>query len=319
MTDRPWVIAHRGASGYLPEHTLQAKALAHAQGADFLEQDVVATGDGVLLVCHDIFLDRVTNVGEIFPGRARDDGRHYAVDFSWPELRQLDVRVSSPGASELLEPSARDSLGERYRLCTLEEEIRFIEDLNRMSGRVAGIFPEIKHPSWHHEHGIDLARSLLGLLHERGYKGPMDPIFVQCFDARELRRIRLELGSELRLVQLVGRSAGRELLDPDGLARIGAYATALGANYRQFLQLGERGRQGEPSKLAADARTAGLQLHPYTFNRDDLPSGVDSLEQLLELAYAILEPDAVFCDYPDVAVRLRRQPGGQAPLASGLD
>src|SRR5690606_38952800 len=86
---RPLVIAHRGASGYLPEHTLPAKALAHAQGADFLEQDVVASRDGALLVFHDLVLDELTDVAERFPGRARADGLHYVIDFDLAELRTL--------------------------------------------------------------------------------------------------------------------------------------------------------------------------------------------------------------------------------------
>jgi len=87
----PLVIAHRGASGYLPEHTLAAKALAHGQGADYLEQDVVLTADDVPIVLHDIHLDSTTDVADRFPDRARPDGRWYAVDFSLAEVRQLAV------------------------------------------------------------------------------------------------------------------------------------------------------------------------------------------------------------------------------------
>ena len=85
----PIVIAHRGASGYLPEHTLAAKALAHGMGADFLEQDVVLSRDGVALVLHDIYLEATTNVEAVFPDRARDDGRFYAADFTLQEIKQL--------------------------------------------------------------------------------------------------------------------------------------------------------------------------------------------------------------------------------------
>ena len=85
------VIAHRGASGYLPEHTLEAKAMAYAQGADFIEQDLVMSKDDQVIVLHDIYLDTVTNVQEVFPGRARPDSRYYVVDFTLAELRQLSV------------------------------------------------------------------------------------------------------------------------------------------------------------------------------------------------------------------------------------
>src|SRR5688572_33212284 len=85
------VVAHRGASGYLPEHTLEAKVLAFAQGADFIEQDVVMTRDDQLVVIHDLTLERTTNVATVFPGRAREDGSYYVIDFTLPELRQLVV------------------------------------------------------------------------------------------------------------------------------------------------------------------------------------------------------------------------------------
>jgi glycerophosphoryl diester phosphodiesterase len=88
----PLVIAHRGASGYLPEHTLEAAAFAYAQGADFIEQDLVMSRDDVLVVCHDITLETKTDVARVFPERKRPDGRYYAVDFSWAELRTLRVR-----------------------------------------------------------------------------------------------------------------------------------------------------------------------------------------------------------------------------------
>ena len=87
----PLIIAHRGASGYLPEHTLESKRLAFEMGADYLEQDVVATRDDELVVLHDIHLDRVTDVAERFPDRSRDDGRFYVRDFELAELRQVNV------------------------------------------------------------------------------------------------------------------------------------------------------------------------------------------------------------------------------------
>jgi len=102
MSAAPIVIAHRGASGYLPEHTLEAKALAYGLGADYLEQDVVATRDAQLVVLHDLHLDDVTDVASRFPGRQRADGRHYAIDFDLAELQQLAV-------SERRKPGSRSA------------------------------------------------------------------------------------------------------------------------------------------------------------------------------------------------------------------
>ena len=98
------IIAHRGASGYLPEHTLSAKSLAFAMGADYLEQDVVATRDGELLVFHDLERDALTDVATRFPGRARDDGRHYCIDFDLEEIRSLTVqeRIDPATGEELM-------------------------------------------------------------------------------------------------------------------------------------------------------------------------------------------------------------------------
>ena len=88
---KPLVIAHRGASGYLPEHTLESAAYAHALGADYIEQDIVMSRDGTLVVLHDIHLETTTDVAARFPDRKRPDGRFYALDFTWDELRSLRV------------------------------------------------------------------------------------------------------------------------------------------------------------------------------------------------------------------------------------
>ncbi|HVS22519.1 MAG TPA: glycerophosphodiester phosphodiesterase family protein, partial [Gammaproteobacteria bacterium] len=171
MSDAPIVIAHRGASGYLPEHTLEAKALAFGLGADYLEQDVVATRDAELVVLHDPYLDDVTDVAERFPGRRREDGRHYAIDFDLVELRQLAVserrRSGSRGARF---PARFPPETAIFRIATLEEELALISGLNRSTGRNVGIYPEIKHPQWHREHGIDLARLLIDKLYAHGYR-----------------------------------------------------------------------------------------------------------------------------------------------------
>ena len=123
--DRPLIIAHRGASGYLPEHTLESKALAYGMGADYLEQDVVASRDGELIVLHDIHLDRVSNVSEIFPRRRREDGRYYARDFDLSELRDLNVgeRRGDDGALAVYPGRFPTDQG-RFSISTLAEEIQ---------------------------------------------------------------------------------------------------------------------------------------------------------------------------------------------------
>jgi len=302
-TKRPLVIAHRGASGYLPEHTLAAKALAHSQGADFLEQDVVATRDGQLIVCHDVYLERVTDVKTRYPARHRTDGHFYAIDFDWHEIRTL----RRLGDDSLTKPAqAPDGIyaDAAQRICALAEEIEFIHSLNRAQRHSSGIYVEIKNPRWHREQGCDITSTVLRVLADCGYANAADPIFLQCFDAVELRRVREELGSSLRLVQLVGRGSPPELLASGGLERIAEYATALGPNYRLLLDVSDTDEL-VMTPLVSEARRAGLLLHPYTFNRDAIPAYAETLEELLALAYRMLVPDAVFCDYPDVAVQVR--------------
>jgi glycerophosphoryl diester phosphodiesterase len=212
----PIVIAHRGASGYLPEHTLVAKALAHGQGADFIEQDIVLTKDNVPIVVHDIQLDTVSDVAEVFPGRAREDGRFYAIDFTLDEVRRLRV-------CERRDPrTGRQAYPERFptttdaalRISTFEEELDFLAGLNRSTGRRTGVYPEIKEPAWHRREGHDLSPLVLAALRRHGFATRSDRCFVQCFDADEVRRIRHELRWEGGLVQLLEDAPKDAPVDP---------------------------------------------------------------------------------------------------------
>ncbi|HEX7236991.1 MAG TPA: glycerophosphodiester phosphodiesterase family protein, partial [Gammaproteobacteria bacterium] len=155
MKPPPIVIAHRGASGYLPEHTLAAKALAHGLGADYLEQDVVATRDSQLVVLHDLYLDDVTDVAQKFSGRHRQDGRHYVIDFDLAELETLTVfERRAPGTANAKYPARFPADTALFRIATLPQELELIRGLNRSTGRTAGIYSEIKDPEWHRRHGV---------------------------------------------------------------------------------------------------------------------------------------------------------------------
>jgi glycerophosphoryl diester phosphodiesterase len=304
----PIVIAHRGASGYLPEHTREAKALAYGLGADFLEQDVVATRDGELVVLHDVYLDDVTDVAQRRPERRRADGHFYVVDFDLSELRELDVcERRRHGTADSVYPSRFPQGMTGLRIATLDEELELIRGMNRSTGRRVGIYPEIKEPGWHSRHGIDLARLLLRKLDDHGYRNADDPVFVQCFDAAELYRARTALRSKLNLVQLVGRDqTGAELLTPDALRRTAEFAQGLGPHYSQLIvPAADRHAAVDAASVVENAHAAGLLLHPYTFRRDDLPAYAPSLDQLLEWFFERIGVDGVFCDHPDVAVRAR--------------
>jgi glycerophosphoryl diester phosphodiesterase len=311
MTERAIVIAHRGASGYLPEHTLVGKALAYGLGADYLEQDVVATRDAALVVLHDLHLDDVSDVAQRFPGRHRSDGLHYVIDFDLAELQQLTLferRTSGTGTAKY--PGRFPAGIGVARIATLDDELRLIQGLNRSTGRGVGVYSEIKHPRWHREHGIDLSSLLLSKLHAFGYSRPEHAAFVQCFDANELLRVHNELGCRLRLIQLVdGEPAYADLLTPAGLAGVARYAFGLGPSHRQLVA--DEGGRPKITALTTRAQKLGLRLHPYTFRREDLPGYAATLEQLLEVFLLQARVDGVFCDFPDVAVRVRDRMDGQ--------
>ena len=305
VRSKPVVIAHRGAPGYLPEHTLPAKALAYAMGADFLEQDVVATRDNELVVLHDIYLDRVSDVAEKFPQRARSDGRYYVRDFDLEELRALRISERRQADGSAVYAKRFPLNTGNFRIHTLAEELEFLQALNASTGGNVGCYPEIKRPAWHREEGVDIAPLFLHTLQAFAYDEKDDAAFVQCFDADELIRIRHELGCRLRLVQLIGENSWGEgptdfdaLRTRAGLAQLADTVDAIGPSLVQLYQL----RDGEPkaTSLCSDAHEAGLDVHPYTFRKDELPPGFESFTELIDFALNRLIVDGLFTDFADV-------------------
>ena len=298
------IIAHRGASGYLAEHTLASKALAYGMGADFIEQDVVLARDGRAVVLHDIHLDTVTDVADRFPDRARSDGRFYAADFDWPELRTLNVheRVSHEHGRAVY-PGRFPSSSMLFRLHTLEEELELIQGLNKSTGKSVGVYVEIKKPAWHRGQGMDISQSVLAVLERYGYHDKSSPAFLQCFDPSELRRVRQELGCRLRLVQLIGDNSWQESsADYDqlrrlaGLQEIAAYADGIGPRLADVVQFEHQ--SARPTPLSDQAHELGLFVHPFTARADALPKGCASYAQLME-ALRDAQVDGVFTDFPD--------------------
>ncbi len=312
----PLVIAHRGASGYLPEHTLAAKALAHEMGADYLEQDVVASRDDQLIVMHDIYLDRVTDVAARFPGRARADGRFYARDFDAVELKQLRAweRLNEDGTA--IYPDRYPARSGDFQLHTLAEELRFIRYLNSAAGREAGVYPEIKRPAWHRNEGIDIAPLLLEALLGAGFTGKDDPVFVQCFDATELRRLRDELSYPFRLIQLIGENDWQEsatdydaLREPEGLAGIAEVADGIGPWLPHLYTLETINGIPVSTGLARTAREHGLAVHPYTFRVDESPPGFTDFPDLVRFFAEEIRVDGMFTDFPDKVIAALRNRG----------
>jgi glycerophosphoryl diester phosphodiesterase len=304
---RPVVIAHRGASGYLPEHTFPAKALAYTMGADYLEQDVVATRDDQLVVLHDIHLDRVSDVEKQFPERKRDDGRYYVRDFTLDEIRLLLVHERTNKDGLPVYPGRFRSSDEEFRIHTFSEELAFIARLQSSVGRPVGVYPEIKRPEWHRNEGVDITPLFLSDLREFGYDSHTDPVYVQCFDDQELVRIREIHNCDLKLIQLIGENNWgeantdyNELRSTGGLKRLSRTVDGIGPWVSHLYRQRSNGRI-EDSGLVSGAHEEGLAVHPYTFRRDDLPAGFMSFTELLRFAIDELSIDGLFTDFPDLA------------------
>jgi len=311
---RPVVIAHRGASGYLPEHTLPAKALAYAMGADYLEQDVVAARDDALVVLHDIHLDRVTDVARRYPGRQRQDGRYYVRDFDLGELKALTVHERTLADGSPVYQERCSSPGEVFRIQTFAEELEFVQSLQAAHGRVIGIYPEIKRPEWHRGEGVDITPRFLGVLADFGYQERSAPVYVQCFDAKELRRIRHELNCRLKLIQLIGEDSWGEsstayapLRAQKGLDRLARTVDGIGPWINRAYRVARRTGQIHSTGLVQRAHKAGLAVHPYTFRVDELPEGFASFEALLGFFIDDLAIDGLFTDFPDRVVQFMRR------------
>ena len=314
----PIVIAHRGASGYLPEHTLAAKALAHGMGAHFIEQDVVLSRDGVPIVTHDIYLDSTTDVALRFPDRARPDGRFYAIDFDLREIRQLRVHerthVDADGQGAAFFPERFPAQPALFTLPTLSEEIALLSGLDQSRGCRTGLYIELKSPNWHRREGLDLASAVLEVLNETGYWNLPEQVFLQCFDDQTLRQLREELRAPLPMIQLIGENSWDEdsevdydyLRTTEGLSYIAGYAQGIGP-YLPHIYLGKTASGAARfSGLVDSAHACGLQVHPYTFRRDELPTGIDSFEELMDIFFRQAGIDGVFTDFPDIVVNYLR-------------
>ncbi|EOI3462888.1 glycerophosphodiester phosphodiesterase [Cronobacter dublinensis] len=320
------VIAHRGASGYLPEHTLPAKAMAYAQGADYLEQDLVMTKDDQLVVLHDHYLDRVTDVAERFPDRARKDGRYYAIDFTLAEIKSLRFTegFELDNGKKVQTFPGRFPMGKSdFRVHTFEEEIEFVQGLNHSTGNNIGIYPEIKAPWFHHQEGKDIAAKTLETLKKYGYTTKQDKVYLQCFDANELKRIKTELEPklkmDLKLVQLIAYTDWNEtqqkqpdgkwvnysydwMFKPGAMKQIAQYADGIGPDYHMLVAEGSTKEKVTLTAMVKEAHDSHLQVHPYTVRADQLPDYATNVNQLYDVLYNQADVDGLFTDFPDKAV-----------------
>ena len=274
---RPLVIGHRGASGYFPDHTLEGYRRAIELGADFIEPDLVSTKDGVLVVRHEPNITGTTNVKDLpqFADRKRkavidgvEEEGWFVSDFTLAELKQL--RAVQP----LAERDQRHN--GRYQVPTFEEVLTLVRDEQARTGRVIGVYPELKHSTWHRELDLPLEDRLLALLERFGLTRKDSPVIVQSFETGNLKYLRGK--TQVRLVQLIGgadqnpdgsidltlpdgqafdltragdRRTYADMLTPAGLAEIRTYADGIGP-WKAFLL---------PSRLQLDAQGKPVDLN----------------------------------------------------------
>ena len=287
IAPRILVIGHRGAPAWRPEHTLASYARAIADGADFIEPDLVMTKDGVPVARHENEIGSTTDVAS-HPGFAKRrvtkkvDGKTvtgwFTEDFTLAELKTLRARERLPQ----LRGTKHDG---EFQILTLEEIIEFAAAESTLAGRPVGIIPEIKHGSYFQAIGLPMEDRLLATLAAHDY-GRTAPVEIQSFEVANLQYLRAMLGSHhpnIRLLQLLGApdtrpydvvAAGGDLdyaqmVTPDGLREIARYAAAIGPDLGAIIPRTADDRLGPPTQLVHNAHAAGLEVHPYTFRPEN--------------------------------------------------
>ncbi|MFW5469988.1 glycerophosphodiester phosphodiesterase family protein [Knoellia sp. CPCC 206435] len=328
----PLVHAHRGASGYRPEHTLAAYRLAVEQGADYIEPDLVMTRDGVLVDRHEPEIGGTTDVAahpEFADRRVTKqlDGRAvtgwWVEDFTLAELKTLRAEERLPA----VRPESASYDG-RFEVPTLDEVLALRERLSAELGRTIGVIPEIKHSTFLHEAGFDPEVSLLRAVTAFGLNRPNAPLWVQSFELSNLVRLDDELGYKANLVFLVSASGApydleaqgdprtyTDLIAPASLKALAKDIDGLGVEKSRVIPRRADGTLGTPTTLVSEAHKVGLDVTPWTFRAENQflpvdyrigtdPAAIgrmgDEVTRFFEVGV-----DGVFCDQPDICVEAR--------------
>lgn len=314
----PLVIAHRGACGLFPEHTLAAYQQAIREGADFIEPDVVSSKDGVLVVRHENNLAETTDVAQKFPARKRSktiDGQRvsgwFSEDFTLKELKTLRAKQRFA-----FRPQQHNG---QYPIPTLEEVLQLLNQHQQTTGRRIGIYPETKHPSYSRALGLPLEEKLLALLRGYGYASAADPVFIQSFEVSNLQK--LNQMTSIRLIQLLDsegqpadfvlrkdRRTYRDLATPAGLQFVSTYADGVGPP-KQMLAKRNAVKILSSTGLVEAAHQQGLAVHPWTFRSEaaflDPFFGNDPAAEYR--FFYQLGVDGVFSEFPALARQIREE------------
>lgn len=323
---RPIIIAHRGASGERPEHTLGAYERAIAQGADFIEPDLVFTKDGHLVCRHENEISGTTDVARRPEFASRRTKKTvdwsevegwFTEDFTLAELKTLRCRERLPQ----LRP-ANAAFDGQETIPTFEEACV----LAKAHG--VGVYPETKHPTYFEKRGQSFDDPLLETLARHGWRDATAPVFIQSFETGNLKRLRAR--TAIRLIQLIADRGMpfdhlptgmgltyADLIRGDGLKRIAAYADGIGPDKALIVPRDQAGRSAPPTDLVSRAHAAGLKVHPWTFRAEnhflplelrhgDSPAAHGDLDAELR-QFFVLGVDGVFADFPAAAVAAREQ------------
>ncbi len=308
-TAAPNIVAHRGASGYRPEHTLAAYALGLEQGADFIEVDLVSTEDGILICRHDCELGSTTDVAEKFPHRQRTGmigGKRqrgfFAQDFTWKEIKQLRTRERTAFRSRNF-----DGI---FSIPSFGEVLQLVEQYNKTHAKKVGVCPELKNPTYHRQQALPLEEPLLKLLNHYGYESSHDRCVIQSFDPDCLRNLRTQ--TDLRLLQLMpqlqNENGSNAIPTDEALAEVATYASLIGVPKASIVNHRLRGSGHQPTGLIGRADQHGLKVWVYTFRETPwmmwyAPRFAREVRQ-----FADLEPDGLFTDFPDLVRRSLGRP-----------
>ena len=317
------IIAHRGASGERPEHTIAAYTLAIEQGADFIEPDLVLTRDGVLVARHENEISETTDVSAKpeFADRKTSktiDGQTmsgwFTEDFTLVELKTLRAKERLPQLRK-----ANIAYDGQFEVPTFEEILQLAKVESAKAGRRIGIYPETKHPSYFTSIGLPHEAPLLTLLQKYGHTEKNAPVFIQSFEVGNLQALRAK--TKVRLIQLIdekGRPADRadltypQMATPAGLKAVATYADGIGPNKALVIPRNLLGNLGDPTSLVADAHKVGLAVHPWTFRRENYFLPLAAKSGISPAAHGDLESeiriflaagvDGLFSDNPAQAV-----------------